>query len=92
MEKLIHLLIPRESNNHKAKILHSSSLIAIAVLMIVFQSVINFLPRLKPNILGYASNISIQEVVNLTNQKRQEAGLSTLLLNQALLCNLIRFL
>ena len=69
LEKLIHFLIPRQSNNHKAKILHSSSLIVITVLMIVFQGIINFVPKINPNILGYASNISIQEVVNLTNQK-----------------------
>ena len=84
LEKLIHFLIPRQSNNHKAKILHSSSLIVITVLMIIFQGIINFVPKINPNILGYASNISIQEVVNLTNQKRLEAGLSTLSLNQTL--------
>ena len=84
LEKLIHFLIPRESNNHKAKILHSSSLVVIVVFLILFQGIINFVPKINPNILGYASNISIQEVVNLTNQKRLEAGLSTLSLNQTL--------
>lgn len=84
MEKIIHLLIPRESNNHKAKILHSSSLIVIGLFLVIFQVILNFLPKVGPNILGYASNISIQEVVNLTNQKRVEAGLSTLSLNQTL--------
>lgn len=84
MEKLIHLLIPRQSNNHKAKILHSSSLIVIAVLMIILQGIINYLPDLKPGILGYASSISKDEVVKLTNQKRLEAGLSQLTLNNSL--------
>jgi uncharacterized protein YkwD len=84
MEKLIHLLIPRESNNHKAKLLHSSSLLAIASFLILFQISLNYFSKTKPDILGYASNISIQEVVNLTNQKRAEAGLSALSLNQTL--------
>jgi len=84
MEKLIHLLIPRQSNNHKAKILHSSSLIIIASFLIIIQGIISFLPKINPNILGYASNISIQDVVSLTNQKRAEAGLSALSLNQSL--------
>lgn len=84
LENLIHLLVPRESNNHKAKILHPSSLIGLAALIIIFQGIINFVPKINPNILGYASNITIQEVVNLTNQKRAQAGLSTLSLNQAL--------
>lgn len=84
MEKLIHLLIPRESNNHKAKILHSSSLLVIAFLLIIFQSVVTIIPKIRPNILGYAANISIQDVVNLTNQKRAEAGVAALSLNQTL--------
>ena len=84
MGKLIHLFIPRESNNHKAKILHSSSLIVIASLFVVFQSLISLLPNLKPNILGYAAQISPEEVVRLTNQKRAEAGLTPLTYNQTL--------
>ncbi|EKD94570.1 MAG: hypothetical protein ACD_26C00034G0105 [uncultured bacterium] len=84
LEKLIHLLIPRESNNHKAKILHSSSLLVIAILFTAFQGIIGYISKIRPDVLGYASNISIQEVVNLTNQKRTEAGLSALSLNEKL--------
>lgn len=84
MEKLIHLLLPRQSNNHKAKILHPSSLIVVSLLLIAFQGIINYIPRVNPEILGYASSIGIQEVVNLTNQKRSEVGLSALSLNQEL--------
>lgn len=84
MEKLIHLLIPRESNNHKAKVLHSSSLIVLASLMILFQAVINYIPKINGSILGYAASISREEVVRLTNIKRVEAGLQPLVLNNAL--------
>lgn len=84
MEKLIHVLIPRESNNHKAKILHSSSLIAISFIFILFQLVINNISKIKPDILGYSANISPTEVVRLTNQKRAEAGLGALTLNSNL--------
>ena len=52
--------------------------------MIVFQGIINLIPNLKPDILGYASSISKDEVVKLTNQKRVEAGLSQLTLNMVL--------
>lgn len=84
MEKLIHLLLPRQSNNHKAKILHPSSLIVVTLLLIVFQGIISYVSKVNPDILGYASSIGIQEVVNLTNQKRSEEGLSSLSLNQEL--------
>lgn len=83
-EKMVHLFVPRESNNHKAKILHPSSLIIIASLFVVFQGLINFLPNLRPSILGYAAQISPEEVIRLTNQKRTEAGLSPLTYNQTL--------
>lgn len=84
IEGLIHLLIPRESNNHKAKILHSSSLFIVAACMIIFQGFINYLPQFKPSILGYASQISPEEVIRLTNVKRIEAGLNPLSFNQTL--------
>lgn len=84
MEKIIHLLIPRESNNHKAKILHTSSLFTVAVLMLVLQSLINLAPSLKPDILGYASQISPSDVIRITNEKRSAVGLSPLSLNQTL--------
>ena len=84
VEKIIHFLIPRESNNHKAKALHSSSLLVLASFLILFQIGLNFLSKLGPSILGYASNISPSEVVRLTNEKRATAGLSALSLNQEL--------
>lgn len=84
MEKLIHLLIPRESNNHRAKILHNSSLLVLASFLIIFQIVLNFIPKIKPDILGFSSQISINDVVSLTNQRRVQAGLPALVLNQVL--------
>lgn len=84
LEKLVHLLVPRQSNNHKAKILHSSSLVIIALFFIAFQGIIGYLSKARPDVLGYAANIGIQEVVNLTNQKRAALGLSALSLNQTL--------
>ncbi len=84
MEVFWHLFLPRSSNNHKAKILHSSGLVVIASALVIFQGLINFIPRLAPNILGYAAQISPDEVVRLTNIKRTEKGLSPLRINKTL--------
>src|SRR3989344_7461526 len=84
MDKLIHLFIPRTSNNHNAKLLHSSSLVVIASLFVIFQGLINFLPNFRPNILGFSAQISPEEIIRLTNQKRSEAGLTVLTFNQTL--------
>lgn len=84
MEKLIHFLIPRESNNHRARVLHPSGILIIALFFIIFQSIISLLPLTGSKILGYTSSISPDEIVRLTNEKRAEAGLSKLILNKTL--------
>ena len=84
IQKIAHLLIPRESNNQKAKLLHSSSLTLIAFAFILYPLIISFVPRFAPKILGFAANISPSEVVSLTNEKRVQAGLLPLTLNSTL--------
>lgn len=75
---LIHYFFPHESNNHKAKLLHAPFLVIIIVAFIFFQFVLQIMPRFGVNVLGYAANISPEEVIRLTNQKRIEAGLAPL--------------
>ena len=81
---LRHLFIPHESNNHKAKILHSESLITLAALLISFQLVLNYAGKTFPKVLGYASNISPSEIITLTNQQRVANGLLPLATNSVL--------
>jgi len=45
---------------------------------------LHFLPKAGVRVLGYAANISVDEVFRLTNQKRQEAGLPPLKLDSVL--------
>ncbi len=82
--RIAHLIIPRESNNQKAKLLHPSGISVLAILLIVFQLVLTYIPRVGPSILGYAANISPDEVIRLTNEKRTQAGLLPLQENPAL--------
>lgn len=81
---LAHLFLPRPSNNFKAKTLHVSSLSILMVLVMVSQLLISFFSMAVPGVLGINSSITADELINLTNQKRQEAGLSTLTFNQSL--------
>jgi hypothetical protein len=81
---LIHLFIPHHSNNQKPKLLHPSTLVIIAFLLSFLQIFLHFLPRANVRVLGYAANISVDEVFRLTNQKRQEAGLPPLELDPVL--------
>jgi len=77
-EHLVHLFVPRASNNHKAKILHSSSLTFLVLAVAIFQLTISYLPGFGVRVLGYAANISPDEVIRLTNEKRVQTGLPAL--------------
>ena len=82
--RIAHLVWPRESNNQKAKLLHSSSLTFLVLVLVLFQGFITLFPKFGPNILGYAANISPDEVVRLTNEKRAQNGLAPVSLNSTL--------
>ncbi len=84
LHNLSHLFIPRESNNYKAKLLHHSGILVLISLLITFQGFVNLLPKISPSVLGYAANISPDDVVRLTNEKRIQAGLSPLSHNSVL--------
>lgn len=79
-----HLFIPHHSNNNRAKILHAPSMILIVGAFVLFQSILSIMSYRPISILGYASQISPQEVIKLTNEKRVQAGLSPLKENQLL--------
>lgn len=72
------LFTPHSSNNHKARILHPASLSVIVAVFLVGQFFLNFFTLVSPSVLGYASNISPEKIIELTNQKRAELGLAPL--------------
>ncbi len=81
---LAHLFFPRESNNQKAKILHSSSLALFVIFLVFYQVVLSSVSRFGPQVLGYAANISPEEIIRLTNEKRVANGLLPLEANSNL--------
>jgi hypothetical protein len=84
IKTLSHLFTPQPSNNYKAKTLHLSSLSLFILIIMFSQILISFVGRTLPGVLGIASNITAQELVQLTNIQRQENGLSQLNLNSTL--------
>jgi hypothetical protein len=76
-----HLLFPRESNNHRSKLLHHDSLFFVIALFVFLGSVIGSVQNSYPQVLGISSNISAQDLLTFTNQKRQENGLKPLTMN-----------
>lgn len=81
---LHHLLLPRESNNHRAKLLHHKSIIIVITLLIAGQFFLSAIRTNFSDVLGTSTNISVERLVELTNQKRSENGLGPLTISDQL--------
>lgn len=81
---LYHLFFPHERNNHRAKLLHIDSMLLVIAFFFLVSSVVNFSQKNYPSVLGISNAISVQDLLNLTNEKRKENGLAPLTLNTQL--------
>lgn len=82
--RLSHFFLPQESNNFKARVLHHSSLSSIIGLILLSQLFLSTLLLVRPDVLGFASQISPERIVELTNQERAKAGVGPVKLNSLL--------
>lgn len=73
-----HYFLPLEKNNQRADILKPNFLLFIIVLYLFSQSVVKSITNLKPGVLGYSSQITVQKVLDQTNYQRQQQGLKPL--------------
>lgn len=78
------LFIPHSHNNQRASILHQTSLLILLGLYIMAQSAINIFTSIQPGVLGYASYINPDKIVEYTNQYRLQEGKEPLILNDSL--------
>jgi hypothetical protein len=81
---LLHFFIPQHTNNHRAKALHIDSLLVYVLLFALFNLGIRAGHKVAPGVLGYATDINVQQLLVDTNAKRAEAGLSPVTLNSSL--------
>lgn len=82
---LRHLFLPHYSNNQRAKLLHHSSVFFIASFLIVTSFFLSLFRTSDSAVLGISVDISSQQLLLLTNQKRAEAGVRPLRLNNELI-------
>jgi len=83
-EFLHHLFLPRESNNHRARILHHSGLFFLIVLFFTLEFSFSLLSSQRGDILGVRTEIVVDELLAMTNKKRAENGLPPVQLNSSL--------
>lgn len=81
---LKHLFFPHEKNNHRAKLLHNSSLATILSIFLILNLAWFFISSVRPDILGISYSISENELLGLVNNERIARGLAPLSLNPQL--------
>jgi hypothetical protein len=75
---LIKYFWPHESNNYRAKLLHRKSILFFITILFFGSFFFSFLKTNYSSVLGISSNITLQELLVLTNQQRQANGLQPL--------------
>jgi hypothetical protein len=78
LDKFVHLFWPHRSNNLRPKILHLPSLTVLLALFAFAHAGIGWVQKVRPDILGYASQIPVETIVSLTNSERAKYNLPQL--------------
>ncbi len=81
-----HLFHPQRSNNHRPRVLHPQAYIVYVSLGCLFLAGVQSLSLLNKTgaVLGFASSITPEQVIEKTNAERKTIGLPTLTLNDQL--------
>ena len=77
-----HFFIPYEENNFRAKALHVDFLTYYLLIALFFTFAFKYTNL--SNVLGFATDINIDKLYQLTNQEREKNGLSDLSYNEKL--------
>ncbi len=79
-----HLFVPKEGNNYRAKALHTDFLTYYLLFAILLTFSFKNLGGDLRNVLGFATDITIDKLYQLTNDVRQKNNLSNLGYNEKL--------
>lgn len=79
-----HLFTPHHTNNHHARVLHVDAMFVYLLAFVLFRLLLSFGHAQFPDVLGYATDIRVEQLFSAINAKRAEAGLGALVLDQRL--------
>jgi len=82
--QFVHYFLPKEDKKKRADFLDNKAILVYCVLILAISLIFRFIPKFAPGVLGYASNITISDLLKYTNQKREENGVAPLKLNAKL--------
>ncbi|MCA9372300.1 CAP domain-containing protein [Candidatus Woesebacteria bacterium] len=84
VDTIHHFFIPKHTNNYRAKLLHHDFLTVYLIAAIFLTFSVGHYKKTHGNILGYATDISVNKLFTLTNGERTANDLPTLKLNDKL--------
>lgn len=88
MKKIInhihHLIFPNERNNFRAKALHIDALAIYLVFALCVSVLFQFTKDQEGNVLGFATDVKVENLLSLTNEERKKQGLPELSYNESL--------
>ncbi len=79
-----HLFTPTKHNNFRAKLLHHDLLTVYLLCAMAITICVNSMQSTYGSVLGYATDISVKKLFELTNVEREKANLSPLTYNDKL--------
>lgn len=82
--QFVHHFLPKADKRKRADFLDNKAILIYCLLIFLLTVGFRFVPKIAPGVLGYASNINISDLLKYTNKKREENGVSNLVLNQKL--------
>lgn len=79
-----YLFVPQEKNNYRAKAIHLDFLTYYLVIALVLTFAYKTIGPNFHNILGFATDVTVDKLLELTNNEREDYGLSSLTYNKEL--------
>lgn len=81
-----HFFVPTNHNNYRARILHLDFLFLFFAFSILFACSFKYSDALNLNdkVLGISTDITVEKLLNLTNEERSKKGLPSLTYNEKL--------
>lgn len=81
---LLHFFLPVTTNNYRPKFLHHKILLLTISFLLMYGLTISLIRNNYPSVLGVSSDISLQQLLDLTNKQRIQNNLPPLTDSQAL--------
>jgi len=82
--QFIYHFLPHPKTKRRASLISNKAIFLYCSLIILIAVAFRIIPKFAPGVLGYASNINIKDLLEYTNKKRGDTGLSDLRLNAKL--------